>query len=308
MKLTAQARLRQHAALMTIGSLALCGCSIERLAVNAVGNTLASGDSVFASDDDPELVRDALPFGLKLIDSLLLEQPDHRGLLLAGARGYVLYAYAFVAAPTEQTSFGDFEAALSARQRARNLYLRAHRYAMRALEIDHPGLGQALQREPMAAVGALDDASRDVPAAYWSAAALGLAISSSRNEPALLARLPEVEALLERALTVDPGWNDGALHEFAIQLASGAGGERGAALEEHYRRARELSSDERASLHVTFAEAVAVPRQDRRLFVELLDRALAVNVDARPDERLLNIMAQDRARRLRDRVDELFLE
>ena len=45
-------------------------CSVKRIAVNKFGNALASGGTTFTSDEDPELVRDALPFSLKLIEKL----------------------------------------------------------------------------------------------------------------------------------------------------------------------------------------------------------------------------------------------
>jgi hypothetical protein len=40
---------------------------------------LASGGSTYASDDAPDLVGEALPFGLKLIESLLVESPNTKG-------------------------------------------------------------------------------------------------------------------------------------------------------------------------------------------------------------------------------------
>src|SRR5206468_854739 len=43
----------------------LLGCSPKRVAINMIGNALAGSGGVFTSDDDPELVRDAVPFGLK---------------------------------------------------------------------------------------------------------------------------------------------------------------------------------------------------------------------------------------------------
>ena len=61
------------------------GCSIKRIAVNQVGNAPASGGSTFTSDDGPGLVEAAIPFGLKLYESLLAESPRHTGLLLAAA-------------------------------------------------------------------------------------------------------------------------------------------------------------------------------------------------------------------------------
>ena len=77
--------------------LVICsGCSVRQLAVNQIGNALAQTGTTFTSDDDPELVAQALPFGLKVMESVLAETPEHEGLLLAAAKGYTQYSYAFV--------------------------------------------------------------------------------------------------------------------------------------------------------------------------------------------------------------------
>jgi len=68
----------------------------------------------------------------------------------------------------------------------------------------------------------------------------------------------------------------------------------------------ELCRGERASPHVTFARSVLVGAQDRRGFQDALERALAVNLEAAPADRLSNRLAQRRARLLLARVDELF--
>ena len=64
----------------------LQGCSIKQVAVSKLGDTLAKGGSVYASDDDIELVGAALPFSLKTVEGLLAEVPEHKGLLLTAAR------------------------------------------------------------------------------------------------------------------------------------------------------------------------------------------------------------------------------
>ena len=290
-------------------SLLVAGCSIQRYAINSIGDMLASSGSTFESDNDPELIAEALPFSLKLLDSLLAEQPDHRGMLLAAARGYLLYGYAFVGSEAERAELEDIERTRELRRRARNLYLRAHAYASRALELDYPGLGAELQVEPEAAVATFvaDDQS-DISTLYWTAAALGLAISSSRNEPALLARLPEVEALVGRAMEIDEAWSGGTLHEFAIILAGiESARDDAVSVDEHYSRALELSAGRRASVYVTYAESVAIPEQDREQFTNLLQRALAVDVEIDPDHRLLNVITQQRARWLLENIDEFIL-
>src|SRR6266436_782467 len=87
------------------------GCSIRRMAVNKLGDALAAGGTTFASDDDPDLVKAAAPFSLKLMESLLTESPKHKGLLLATASGFTQYAYAFVQQDADEMEETDVAAA-----------------------------------------------------------------------------------------------------------------------------------------------------------------------------------------------------
>lgn len=283
---------------------------MRSLAVDTIGDMLASDESVFTNDDDIELIGAALPFSIKLVESLIAESPRNRRLLLTAARSYVLYAYAYVHFPAEQAAGDDLEYARRLRARARNLYLRGFGYAMRALEVNHPGMGKDLLRAPDEAVSRIDaDMSAEVPCLYWSASALGLAISVSKQQAAMLARLPEVDALLTRALALDETYGGGALHEFALIWAEAIpGASTRDAIDSHYQRALELSAGHRASVFVNYASAKAVPSQDRVLFDQLMERALAVDLEAVPDIRLQNTIAQRRARWLMARTGELFLE
>lgn len=271
---------------------------------------LAAGGGAYESDEDPQLVRDALPFGLKLIESLLAESPRHKGLLLAACQGFTLYGYAYVQQEADRIGEVDLERGEQVRDRARRLYLRASQYGLRALELAYPGIGRKLEttaREALAAVRK----KRDVPLLYWNAAALGLAVSASRSDAEMLARLPEVEALLERALDLDESWNEGALHEFQVVYVStrpGAAAPDIGRIKRHYARALELSAGKRAGLYVAYAEAVSVRTQDRAEFRATLEKALAIAPDRHKEVRLLNLIAQRRARWLLGRTDELFLE
>jgi predicted anti-sigma-YlaC factor YlaD len=129
-------------------------------------------------------VGDALPFSLKLTDSLLQETPKHRGLLRAAAQGYVLYAYAYVQFPAEQAAGEDLARARYLRARSRKLYFRAFDYALRGLELNHPGLTPALAKSPADALQQIGvKESDEVPFLYWAASALGLAISVSKDDP-----------------------------------------------------------------------------------------------------------------------------
>jgi predicted anti-sigma-YlaC factor YlaD len=69
----------------------------------------------------------------------------------------------------------------------------------------------------------------------------------------------------------------------------------------------ELSNGQLAGPLVSYAEAVCVQQQDLKGFEILLQRAIAVNPDAKPEWRLLNLVTQRRAKWLLSRTDQLFL-
>src|SRR2546426_708756 len=64
----------------------------------------------------------------------------------------------------------------------------------------------------------------------------------------------------------------------------------------HFKRAVELSGGLRASPFLALAESVSVRNQDRAEFEALLQRALAIDPEAKPEWRLVNIIMQRRAR------------
>jgi len=283
------------------------GCSIKRFAINKIGDALATGGSTYQTDDDIELVGGALPFGLKLIEGLLAESPKHKGLLLAACQGFTGYSHVYVRARADEAAEEDLDRAAALRQRARRLYLRGHQYCADGLEASYPGITERMQGEPpaVAAIGK----KKDVPLLYWTAASLGLAISVSKDDAAMLARLPEVEALLGQAMKLDESWEKGALHEFQVTfLSSKPGGAEPVRVKEAYQRALELSQGSSAGLFVAYAEAVPLANQDRAAFRELLEKALAVDPDDHKDVRLTNLVAQKRARWLLARIDDLILE
>lgn len=282
-------------------------CSVRRLAVGGLADTLAGSAATFAREDDPELVRDALPFALKAIEAVLAESPENEKLLLAASAGFGLYAYAFLQLDAEELASRDYEGAEALRARARALELRARDYALHVLELHHPGIGARLRSAPAEAV--LDLEHDDLEAAYQAGGTWGLAIGLGKDDPALLADVDAVRALLGRALALDESHDEGALHEAMISVeglprAMGGSPERARA---HFQRALELSGGKRASLYLKLAESVSVPAQDRAEFEHLLGLALAVDLDAAPEQRLANRITMGRARHLLATIDELFL-
>jgi predicted anti-sigma-YlaC factor YlaD len=284
-------------------------CSMKKVAINKLGDALAGSGSTFSSDDDPEFIEGAVPFSLKLIESLLAESPNHRGMLIAASSGFTQYAYAFIQQQADEAEDRDLARATALRGRARRMYLRARAYGIRALEVKHRGFEAALRKDAKQAVQLASKA--DVPALYWTAACWGSAISLSKDRPDMIAEQPAVEALIDRAFELDPDWDHGAIHSFLINYESsrpggGAGAEDRA--RKHFERAMELSKGFQAGPLVSLAENVSQPKENRKEFESLLNRALAVDVNAKPEYRLVNLVMQRRARWLLSRTDQLFVE
>ncbi|MGE5124798.1 MAG: TRAP transporter TatT component family protein [Betaproteobacteria bacterium] len=306
--LTRRARPEASAALAAILALTLPACSLHKLAVNKAADALSGTGASFATDEDPELVGEAVPFGLKAMESLLEQTPKHRGLLLATSSGFVQYAYGWVQMPADVVEARDLGRATELRERARKLYLRARDYGLRGLEVDFPGLREALDRDPDAALARTKKAH--VPLLYWTAMGWAGAISLKVNDSELTADQRIVEALARRALSLDPCWGKGAIHEFFVSWEAGRASVGGSIdrAREHYERDLACAAGERAFPYVVFAESVSVAKQDRAQFRELVEKALAVDVSRPSDQRLANLLAQKRARWQLGRLDELFVE
>jgi predicted anti-sigma-YlaC factor YlaD len=136
------------------------------------------------------------------------------------------------------------------------------------------------------------------------------AINLAKDDADLTADQRLAEALMRRALALDEGFAEGALHDFFLvweARGDAVGGSRQRA-REHLDRALALSRGKRAWPLVAFAEAVCVAEQDRSCFENALERALAIAPEAEPKYRLSNAITQRRARWLVGRADELFVE
>jgi len=290
--------------------LALAGpaCSPKTYAIKMVADTLSEGTSSFATDDDPELIKEALPFGLKTLEGLAVQLPTHRPLLGSLAVGFTSYSAGFIQPEIRGLESVDLDLARAKKVRARRMFIRARDYGLRALETNYPNLRQRLLQDPKAAL--TKTVKKDVPDLYWTAAAWGSAISLGKDQMDLVADVPIVDALIHRAIELDEAWDGGSLTEFMIAFES-RGDAQGGSLDRartYYNRTLELAKGKRISPHVSLAENVSITTQNRTEFETLLDEALAFDCDKYPETRLVNMLAQKRARQLKDLTGSLFLE
>lgn len=301
--------------MMTMTALFLLlfsSCSIRRMAMNMVADSLTADENgnVFTSDNDPELVGDALPFAIKLYESLMSSIPGHSGLRIQTGSMYIMYANAYLQTPASMLTTADFHRKEVLLQRARNLYLRGRDILLDELEHRYPGFRSMLAAKPHTNAAALC-VSRDVEVLYWAAAGWVAAYAIDPFDMDLGLTVPQAEALLKRALELDPGFGNGSIHDFFVlyygSLPDYMGGDPEKA-RDHFERSVALSRQQSAAPFLALATTVSIKQQRRDEFRKLLNQVLQVNPDTNPDNRLITILNQRRARWLLDHQEDFFLE
>jgi len=282
------------------------------MASRAVADALTGEGSsdVFTGDSDPRLVGDALPFAIKMYESLLSENPKHQGLILTTGSLFIMYANAFVQGPAEMLPRSMYAEREAEMERAKKLYLRGQQILYRGLELKYSGFIEAYQKGRLSEI--LSKMKKtDVPMLYWAAAGGISAFSLNPFDLELGIRIPEFFALVSRAYELDPDFNSGALDDFLLLFHASVpqtmGGDK-SKVEVHYRRALEKSGGLLAGPYVSYAQAVSIPAQDYDTFKAMLQNALDIDPDADPSNRLVNILSQKKARYLLDSAHLFFIE
>jgi len=243
---------------------------------------------------DVVLVRQGIPSYLMLIDGMLRSYPENRDLLLAGAQAYA--SYASVLEEDEQ-------------DRAAYLSDKAKQYALKALDLTPPfkdALGKPLE-DFQKRLGQAE--KKHAPTLFWVGNIWAGWIAASSEGAAAMADLPWVEALMDRALQLDPGFYYGGSHLFKAILLSARPEQFGGNLkkaEEHFKKAMEYGQGKFLMTDVYYAEYYARQTLNRDLFFSTLKRALETSADIEPDLTLSNTLAQRKAKKLLARVDEFF--
>ena len=288
--------------------LLLSGCSIKKIALRAVADELSGGTGgSFTQDEDLLFVGDALPFALKLMESINEGVPEHPGMKLSLASGFTQYGVVFVEWPAVQLKYDDYRAYRAGLARSRGFYRRGADFALDGLDLNHADFRSEIMRDAESALASAGPT--DVALLYWLGASWLAMASTDLEDPEMFGLLPVAMKIIDRAYELEPDWELGAIRELLITLEPmrplPGGVERA---REHYDAVVALSGGDKAGPHVSLATAVALKAQDKAAFVDLLNKALDVDLEADPDSRLANEYARGKALFLLDHLDDLFLE
>jgi predicted anti-sigma-YlaC factor YlaD len=299
-----------HLTLITLALiLAASGCSLQRMALDQTAGILKKAMPAFERDWDYDLVAAALPGNIKVIEGFLQAGPDNRDLLLLVSQSYTSYGLVVLEDEWERAEEDTPQSAKLA-MRTREMYMRGHRYAMRLLEQRHPGISAAFKKnleelEPHLA----RCSAEDVPGLFWSGMPLATAINMSRDDVAMIAYVPKAKALVARALELEEGY----YHAGGHMIFGGLYGSMGQMLggdpkksQQHFDKALKLTKRKFLLVQVMYAKTLAVQNQDQKTFDALLKEVLEAKLEIFPAQKLANVAAKRRARRLLAKKDELF--
>lgn len=274
-------RLRWPTYLAVVGSLLITSGCMSMIS-NSMSKTLSNA---ILNQDDPALVRDGAPAYLLLIDGLIMDSPDSEGLLVAGAKLNGAYASIFAAD----------------KKRAKHMAAKALRYARSAMCQSQSNICAAEKGPFPAFRQSLQDTSKSqLPVLFAYASAWAGQIQANSSDWLAIADMPKVEALLERIIELDPGFENGQPHLYLgvmrSQIPPSLGG-KPAQGKKHFETAIQLSQNKDMMAKVLYAENYA-----RLVFEqELHDRLLKEVLEGNPRVRgltLTNTLAQQRAEQL----------
>jgi hypothetical protein len=163
---------------------------------------------------DYESAGDAAATAILQFEALHGASPDNETLTLMLVKSYVAYAFGWVMDACEDARFaGRFDEADRHQQRAYLMYRRARDLTLHAMRERDDGIDRVLHGDPDRLKAYLreeyDDEEDDVELLLWAAVAWG---STIHNAPGMdeLVDLPVAKALAERAVELDPAYENGA--------------------------------------------------------------------------------------------------
>jgi tetratricopeptide (TPR) repeat protein len=293
-----------------------CGCSTRMLVINELTDIIDTGVTAFEQDDDLQMLEEAFPANIKLLEAVLANDPDNERLLVLLARLYGSYAFVFfedrleAAVLTGAMPDADQGDPQALEQAAVRYYALGIEYALRALEVRYPGCREKLAKVPTAGrfIESLDSA--DVPPLFWYGFNLSAYVNHNRDSVRAIARAHLIEKTMKRVLALDPDYYYGSAHLVLMAYYASRSPMMGGNIDlaaRHYQGLKEMHGHRFLLADLFYARYYLYQKQDRRQFVQVLTSIIG---HGKGDKqfRLFNTVAEVRAQTYLTAVDQLFDE
>ncbi|MFB6265270.1 MAG: TRAP transporter TatT component family protein, partial [Bradymonadaceae bacterium] len=257
--------------------------------------------------------RRALPSNIKMLESLLVSDPQNETLLALLAESYYSYAFGYLELDLAKARAGTAseEHIDELTDRTVDHYMRARNYGFRLL--DRPKLKRAATQYDVEKVESLlkDVGKSEIAGLFWAGYGWGSAINLAQQNPDMVAAVPVVEAMMRRVEELDPTYYQSGVHMFfGVSYASRppmAGGDPAEA-KKHFEAAMKNHGKQNLMIPALYGRYYGVQTQNRAFFDRMMKRVLEADLSEHPDNRLMNELAQRRAEFWKGRADELFVD
>ncbi len=241
---------------------------------------------------------------------MMVSIPWHDGLKLRTGSLYIMYANAFLQTPADMLPDEKFEEHEFLLNRARNLYLRGRDIILNALDKKYPAFLKNMNKKKYdLALAAVK--KPDAPFLYWGAAGWLGAYAIDPLDMKIGLTMPGAKAMMDKVLEIDKNFEKGTIQDFYVSyygaMPENMGGDANKA-REYYKKALEAAGSNATSPHLSLATTVSVNEQNLKEFKELLNKVLEVNPDADPENRLVHILNQRKARWLLEHAGDFFVD
>ncbi len=297
-------------------ALSAAACSPRSIMVGEFVQMINSGLPAMEQEDDLHLVANAMPAQIKLLETLLENDPGNEKLLELLARLYGGYAFAVLESELEAQRMDKpsvVETGIGAGFLADAIgryFQRGAEYALRSLENRYPNVRAQLNQLTTAGAFIRSTQPEDVPALFWYGFNLGGFVQHRLDSVEAMAVAHLVEKTMERVVALDESYYHGSAYTVLLVYHASRplmmGGNPGKAREYFYRHA-ELNNHKPNLGNVYWARYILVQEQDREAFVRGLTEVAELDEADRPLT-LLERVAVVRARLYLSAVDYFFDE
>jgi hypothetical protein len=270
-------------------------CSLNKFVIRQTGTLLDYGVVSLYAETDLILAEQALASNIKLLEGMVIGDPENEHLLLLTTLALAGYAMGFV----------EDEDPI----RAGSLYLRARDYGLRILRMNSKfaenenktfeQFSQAINYLNIDNIGGL----------FWTAFAWAGWINLSLDNPQALMDLSKVQVMMQRVLDLDETFFHGSAHLFFGSLwgtkPKMLGGDPQKA-KEHFEQNLRITQGKFLLTHIYYAKYYAIKTFDEELFDKLIKHIDDTPAGSLPGYELLNMIAKKKANKLREMREEWF--